>query len=1346
MQTPRSDGRSTSSASRADPVSAESNPTPVTPFDADRTIEIGAVRAVDRDPAGALDILRALALSSRTLGPPVLGSFGDYEVIEKLASGGMGVVYLARQKSLGRTVALKMMLAGDMATTEELQRFRQEAKAAAQLDHKGIVPIYEVGEHEGQPFFSMGYLEGGSLSAYLKDGPLPCRRAVELVIEVAGAVSYAHEQGIIHRDLKPSNILLDRDGFPKVSDFGLAKQVSGLSHLTQTGQVIGTPSFMAPEQAAGKTHEIGPAVDLYSLGAVLYCLVTGRPPFQAATPIETLRQVLDQEPVSPRQLNSSVSRDLETICLKCLQKEPARRYESALALVGDLRRFLAGAPILARPVGSVERVWRWCLRNPRVAALGAGFVLSMILGIIATSYFWAQAARETSAARTSADLAGQSQELSERHLYAMGIGRAQENLSMGRVPTVDLRLDRLRPRQPGDADYRNFEWYWLARQCHLEIRTLTGNGEPVRGVAFSPDGRHVASVGGLISEGSPGRIQLWDSSTGETIRAWDGHAECVNCLAFSPDSARLVTAGSLPNRTGDVKLWDAATGAERGRLSGHADPVWGLAFSPDGHRLAGACGGYEKGGMPLRGEVIIWDLAGGKPIRLTGHETVVRTVAWSPDGRYLASADLGGLVRIWDAADLRPIAPIHAHLAQVASIAFSRDSRLLATGSLDRSIHLWETRLWGTPGTAQQYPLFSLLHSSPVHGLAFDPDNRRLAAGYEDRTLRIWDLASQRESLALGGHGDEVLDVAFSRDGWRVASGGKDGSVKIWDAITDRRTIPLHDHRIRVDSVEAILFSPDGYRLASTGRDGTIRLWDATTYLVTRTLRGHADAINAIAFRADGRWLCSAGVDRTARIWDTETGESIRTLDGFPSSVRSVVFAPDGRWLACAGGDGKTGGTVLVWELRRDGVISSQPARVYRDAAATINKITISRDGRWLAAGCRDGRIRFWNLVDGSGRTLRGHRSEVYDLVFSPDGQSLASGGEDEIVRLWSVVAGEEKTAFPGHSGAVQSVAFSPDGRRLVTAGYDHTVKFWDIRTSEEILSVPVAWAAVRLAFHRDGTRLAVGGAIEQGSDHTMAIWDSREQTPELRDREEARSRVAFLFARPMSGGQVREALGHDTSINAAVREQALALVDAYGRDLARREAEDLISQYTTDGLLRAEMLESFRTDPRLSEPVRREALALGETVVESPNYLDRASRAVVRRSDAGPSANERARLQAETASRLMPFRTGYQTTLGIAQYRVGKYREALDTLTRADELHRAAGGGPDPADLAFLAMAQYRLGRMDDARATLGRLRDLLKQPARGDREEAIAFRREAERLIAGEEAASRGPDAGSR
>jgi hypothetical protein len=403
--------------------------------------------------------------------------FGDYEILRELARGGMGVVFHARQVSLNRPVALKMILAGQLADETDVKRFYLEAEAAANLDHPGIVPIYEVGQHEGQHYFSMGFVEGQSLAQQVAGGPLPPRAAAAVMVKVAEAIDYAHQHGVIHRDLKPGNILLDPSGNPRVTDFGLAKKVEADSGLTGSGQIMGTPSYMPPEQAGGKRGEVGPAADVYALGATLYALVTGRPPFQAATAMDTLLMVLSEEPVPPRRLNATIPRDLETICLKCLEKEPARRYASAWALADDLRRHLDGEPIVARPVTRFERAAKWARRKPAIAALMGLVALVTAMGLGGVLWQWRQAVLATV--------------LAEQRLYDARMNLVQRYWEDYQGRLLRLGLDLQLPRRR-DIDRRGFEWFYWQRKLAGRL-TLREAGVSV---AFSPDGRRLATAGG----------------------------------------------------------------------------------------------------------------------------------------------------------------------------------------------------------------------------------------------------------------------------------------------------------------------------------------------------------------------------------------------------------------------------------------------------------------------------------------------------------------------------------------------------------------------------------------------------------------------------------------------------------------------------------------------------------------------------------------------------------------------------------------------------------------------------------------------------------------------------------
>jgi hypothetical protein len=660
----------------------------------------------------------------------------------------MGVVYEARQISLNRTVALKMILAGRLASEADVRRFHLEAEAAANLDHPGIVPIFEVGQHEGQHYFSMGFVEGQGLAQKVAAGLPPPREAAALVREVAEAVRYAHDRGVIHRDLKPQNILLDAHGRPKVTDFGLAKRLQVDGDLTACGQVMGTPGYMPPEQAEGRP-DIGPPADVYSLGAVLYHLLTGRPPFQAASAADTLLQVIGREPVPPRQLNAGVPRDLETICLKCLEKSPARRYTSAADLGEDLRRYLAGEPILARPVGPVARLVKWVHRAPVVAGLLAAVLAALIVGIAASSHFAIKAAarardaeHQTTLAREERGRAERQTEIaraeslaSRRHLHAARMNLLERDWENG---DLGLAFDLLAAEQPdrtGPPDLRGFEWYFWRSRLPANRLTLKGHSGIVTSVAYSPDGALIASSDGEnLRPDVPGVVKLWDAATGREVRTLSGHERFVYMVRFSPDGRWLVSASA----DATVRVWDTATGRTLHTLRGHRGAVYGVVFSPDGRRLA--------------------------------------------------SAGDDATVRVWDPETERELRALTGHNGRVHCIAFRPDGQRLASGGSDRTVRIWD------PGGTQLGVLSG--HSAAILTIDYSPDGRRLATGGEDRTVRIWDEAKRRELHCLRGHGSTVTAVRFSPDGLRLASTAYDQVVRIWDPESGRGPGPAHTNML----------------------------------------------------------------------------------------------------------------------------------------------------------------------------------------------------------------------------------------------------------------------------------------------------------------------------------------------------------------------------------------------------------------------------------------------------------------------------------------------------------------------------------------------------------------------
>jgi WD40 repeat protein/tRNA A-37 threonylcarbamoyl transferase component Bud32 len=978
---------------------------------------------------------------------------GDYELQDQIGPGGMGVIYKARQRSLQRLVAVKMIRPDRLARAADVARFRSEAEAVAGLDHPNIVPIYEVGEYRGQHYFSMRLIEGGSLAASRPDAGAPAsgRDAAQLVATVARAVHYAHQRGILHRDLKPANILLDADGRPYVTDFGLAKRLGGMAgedSLTQQGMVVGTPSYMAPEQADA-TAAASTAADVYSLGAILYELLTGRPPFRAATPLETLVQLREREPVPPRRLNRRVDRDLETVCLKCLHKEPDRRYPSALALAEDLERWRCGEPIEARPVGAGERVLKWARRRPALAALASSLVFALLAGFVGVSWQWLRAEGEY---RKATDFA----EGERRTAYARAIALAYAEWRAGNAGRAEQLLDACR------AELRGWEWDYLQRLFRArQLATLEGHAGGVLAVAFSPDGTRIASAG------ADGAVKLWDRRTLREVRSLPGPAAGVTAVAFAADGRRLAGGGA----DGTVCVWDTATGKRLASWRGHAAGVTGLAFDP-----AGLCLASTGTGGPARGELKVWDPASGKA--LAGRtEHPLAAVAFSPDGGRLATAGQDGFVCLWDAVTLEPVGRLQdpaGRIVRWTRVAFGADGGQVAAGGEFASfgqegvVRLWDAataREFVTPALAGVSGLafggregrvlaaatadntiqgwfvrsgrsaFILRgHRRPATAVACSPDGRCLASGSLDRTVKLWDLGQRDEDLTLRPANEGVTAIAFSPDGTRLAVATRDRALKIHDRATGKWVATW-----RRLAVNGLAFSPDGGRLAGAGADGVLRVWDATGGREVLTLGAPGGPLHAVAYSADGRLLAAAGEDGRARVWDATAGREVLTVGG-GRPLHAVAFSPDGSRLAAAGADG----LARVWD-----VAAGREVLTLGDGGRPLHALAYSADGRRLATAGDDEAVQVWDVAGGElARTLRGHAGPVWGLAYGPGGR-LASAGDDRTVRLWDT-AGQELLALRGHTAPVRAVAFSPDGRRLASAGDDRTVKVWDASPQQE--------------------------------------------------------------------------------------------------------------------------------------------------------------------------------------------------------------------------------------------------------------------------------------------------------
>ncbi|HEY5911396.1 MAG TPA: serine/threonine-protein kinase [Verrucomicrobiae bacterium] len=972
--------------------------------------------------------------------------FDNYELLEKIGQGGMGVVYKARQLNLDRIVALKLLPFGQFSNEETVQRFKIEAAAAAGLQHPNIVAIHDVGEEDGQHYFSMDFIEGQTLAEVVREKPLPARRAAGYLKTIAEAVHYAHQHGILHRDLKPSNILIDRSDQPRITDFGLAKRLTVDSDMTLTGQVLGSPNFMAPEQAEGRLHQVGPATEVYSLGALLYHLLTRQPPFQADTLTSLLKQVIETEPVPPRLLNPGVPKDLETICLKCMEKEPARRYQTAKALAEDLDRFLDDKPIQARPVGVAGKGWKWCRRRPALAGMGAALVLVFLLGVGGIIWQWHQAKGNELVALQNA--------------YAADMDLAHRALKEGDLGFTVSLLDKHRPARNSITDLRQWEWryLWALSRGDEDLR-LHQYSAPIGSVAFSKDGTLLA-----VKEGSD-RIGLWNMTTRQPITEFPAVGR--KAVAFSPKD-NLLAFGNRNARGSTVDLWDTESRKLKSSLE-RAFPVRALAFSPDGTLLAT----FDDNGTA---EILEWR-ANRSLTTLTApppRRGEAGAVAFSPDGRKLAVGGDYGQMRVFSCADGRVLSIDTQTSDGVTALAFSPDSKILAAGFAYTSgaISLWDPNSGELQGQLTN-------HGRHVNALTFSPDGQRLASASADRTIRIWSVAARAEVRRLVGHRDEVWALVLAPDGRTLISGCKDGAVWLWDVAATNRVSPHSSLRVSAGFTNlakaariGTAFTSDNRGFIATDPDGGLTVWSAETAQPLQPLPLLGTNNWGVALSADDRWLAAGDVTGKIQVWNWKEQRQVTSLDMPFEWCGLLRFSRYGNYLLARLILNNHTNKVAVW---RTSGWERVPLAEAQERG--IHAFALSPNERHLAAGYADGTVSIWSFPAGQPETSwRPHRAAVMGVTFSPDNRLVVSTSSDGMVRLRDVGAQREVITFRGHNGSAWGVAFSPDGRRLATGGgaQGDAVKLWDMTTRRELLTLPgTGQFFFDLRFSPDGNTLA---------------------------------------------------------------------------------------------------------------------------------------------------------------------------------------------------------------------------------------------------------------------------------